>query len=159
MKLSGIENDDMLSYVGLHKTNADFIVYGDIPEEYTYSKWMDICNNFCNRKRTEGILNSVGALNVIQSEGRILAYFIVEYIEVFKDFYGIGMNIYNRAFDNGYNYLGNADVHLPPSMRDYISDKINGKKCHLKPYVTPPRKDRNGDILPDKIHYFILKLL
>lgn len=158
MKLSSIGNDDMMTYVGLHKTDTDFIVYGDIPEEYTYAEWTDVCRRFCDRKLSGGILNSVGALNVIQSGGRILAYFIVEYIEVFNDFYGIGVKVYNHELNNSY-CLENADRCLSPSLLDYINDKVDSRKCELKPYVTPPRKDRNGDILPDKIHYFILKLL
>ncbi len=158
MKLSGIGNDDILSDIGLHKTNTDFIVYGEIPEGISNSSWMDSCNRFCDRKLSGGILNSVGALNVIQSEGHILAYFIVEYIEVFKDFYGIGMKLYDRSFKRDY-IPSEKDEDLSPSMREYIKDKITNKKCQLKPYVTPPRKTKDGDILPDRIHYFILKLL
>lgn len=159
MKLSSIGNDDMMTYMGLQKSNADFIVYGEIPDGYTYSEWSDMCRRFCNTEKSVGVLNRMGALNVIQSEGRILAYFIVEYIEVFDDFYGIGLKLHSCLSARNCIPLDDEDEISPLSARDYIKDKINIKKCLLKPYVTPPRKTKDGDILPDRIHYFILKLL
>lgn len=120
----------LLGNVGLTSQSYDYIVYGDIPNDWDARDWKSACDDFVRRSE------EMKLLNVLQSGSSLLCYFLVRFIECDDNRYGIAISFNIR---DDYKY------------RNYIIDKLRTSKFRIRPYVI-----QNPDVNHWKLEYFTI---